>query len=121
MLKLRSILLVHIVASLTASTAVAQTRISVSSNLACAACLIDLRLERTLGAPTDPVSPIRFETNVVRDSYGRFYLAPTNHYALVAVYDSLGNFLRTIGRPGQRPGEFTFVSRVEVTPGDTLL
>ncbi|MEX2402706.1 MAG: 6-bladed beta-propeller, partial [Balneolales bacterium] len=35
-------------------------------------------------------------------------------------FDSDGNFIRTIGREGRGPGEFTDIRHVLIAPGDTL-
>ena len=60
----------------------------------------------TLGSAEGTISPGDFQTGVTRDSRGRYYLAPTVDLAVMAVYDSNGRFLQTIGRQGQGPGEY---------------
>ena len=45
----------------------------------------------------------------VRDDSGRTYVA-SGSYTDIKVYDSEGRFLNRIGRKGEGPGEFTFIS-----------
>jgi hypothetical protein len=54
------------------------------------------------------------------DSRGRIYVADW-FAARVAVLDSTGALLRTIGRKGLGPGEFRSLRGVQLLPGDTLL
>lgn len=54
------------------------------------------------------------------DSKGQIYVAdwPSKY---VRVLSPNGDLLRTIGRSGKGPGEFAYVSNVQILPGDSLL
>jgi hypothetical protein len=97
-----------------------QTITVVPSTIACGACRIELVKKVTLGSPTDTVSPSDFQTGVVRDSRGRYYVVPAAGLTTIAVYDSAGRFLRTIGRSGRGPGEYGFIINAEVVEGDSI-
>jgi len=57
-----------------------------------------------------------------RDSRGRYFTNSISEPGVVAVWDSTGTFARTIGRPGEGPGEFSrSVVQPWVTTGDTLV
>ena len=93
----------------------------VTSTVTCRTCRIELTNRLTLGAPTDTISPSDFQTGVVRDSRGRYYIVPADGLTSIAVYDSAGRFLRTIGRSGSGPGEYSFIINAEVIAGDSIL
>jgi hypothetical protein len=84
-------------------------------------CGVGLVRSLSLGSSADEVSPTPFQVGVTRDSRGRLYVAPTADLATFAVYDSTGKLLRVIGREGAGPGEYGFIMRVEVIPGDSLV
>lgn len=58
--------------------------------------------------------------DIAVDSNGNIYAADRkeNH---IKVFDRNGRHVRTIGRPGQGPGEFDLVSRIQITPQDELM
>jgi hypothetical protein len=53
------------------------------------------------------------------DSRGRYFL--TGKDRKVLVFDSLGRFIRVLGREGRGPGEFIQPPRVLIGKGDTIL
>ena len=57
---------------------------------------------------------------VVRDSRGRFIVAPLADHASFAIFDSSGRFVRTVGRKGHGPGEYGFLV-VARTKGDSIV
>jgi hypothetical protein len=58
--------------------------------------------------------------SAVKDSRGRFFVAPMYEPGQIAVFDADGRFLRTIGHKGGGPGEFEEIRRLHVGPGDSL-
>ncbi len=97
-----------------------QPTIAIGTTVSCRSCRIELERVVTLGSPGDTVSPTDFQTSVSRDSRGRYHLAPTSDLATMAVYDSTGRLLRTLGRGGQGPGEYNFIVRADVGPADSV-
>jgi hypothetical protein len=59
-------------------------------------------------------------TGVDVDSHGRVYAADWSA-SRVAVLDSTGRLLETVGRKGLGPGEFRSMRGLQVLPGDSLL
>lgn len=59
-------------------------------------------------------------TGVDVDSHGRVYVADW-FAARVAVLDSMGRLLETVGRKGLGPAEFRSMRGLQVLPGDSLL
>lgn len=59
----------------------------------------------TLGSPDDPVA-LNFIVGVTRTVDGLFTVEATFDPGLIAVYDSTGDFVKTIGREGRGPHEF---------------
>jgi hypothetical protein len=86
----------------------------------CPGCEIRLVHVATIGAETDLDSPSQVFTPAI-DSGGRIFVAPLTDLGTVGVYDATGRFLRTLGRPGEGPGEFRYAWNVMVLPGDTIL
>jgi hypothetical protein len=72
---------------------------------------------------TLPLPPDHAFTPNVREIHvspaGRLYVYDQQVYTSLFVYDSRGNFLRKIGRPGKGPGEFRLISTFGFA-GDTL-
>ena len=93
----------------------------ISSTVTCGTCRIELVNRVTLGSPSDTISPTDFQTGVVRDSRGRYYIVPVDGLTSIAVYDSTGRFLRTIGRNGSGPGEYGYLINAEIIAGDSIL
>jgi hypothetical protein len=90
------------------------TPISIRHSVACRECRVEFTKLATLGKPTDSVL-ISGSFTLDRDSRGRFYTS--SDYSQVIVYDAHGNFLRTIGRPGDGPGELGRVSELIARAG----
>jgi len=63
------------------------------------------------GDPNDAPSYFPKGGNLSVDSSGNFYVSDMGSIR-VAMFDKLGKFVRTIGRAGQGPGEFTFPLQV---------
>lgn len=74
------------------------------------------RLEKVvtlLPDPNHPASYLHNPTGIAADDFGRFYVID-GLGCTVAVYDSAGTFLHTIGRPGGGPGEFDYLAFIGI-------
>ncbi len=78
-------------------------RIEISPRPACGDCRIELTKIATLGNPNDSAL-LTTRSQPLRDSRGRYYAWSATR-GQVAVYDSSGRFMRTIGRLGDGPNE----------------
>ena len=97
----------------------AQSVVTIPGTPSCAVCRIVMDSLFTLGSATDSVRPTSFGS-VQRDSRGRFY-AITDDQRVVAVFDSRGTLIGTIGRRGPGPGEFpTQLWRVHIGANDSV-
>lgn len=78
--------------------------------------------EETLrvGSIEDPDYQFGNIVGVVADDEGNFYVGDQQARE-VKVYDSTGTYLRTIGRPGEGPGEFGVGMAQMTIVGDTLM
>jgi hypothetical protein len=76
--------------------------------------------ELTIGRGEDKNCQFAELRSVQADSEGRIY-AIDGRECTVKVFDAEGRFLRTIGRKGQGPGEFSAPSRNIITPQDDLV
>ncbi len=104
---------------LAASPAWAQEVIEIGSDRTCEQCSIEFKRVATLGSLGDPVSPTLI-ARVAVDSRGRFFVAPLFDPAVVAMYSEHGEFVKTVGRRGEGPGEFKTIMRAAVGPGDSV-
>ena len=87
----------------------------------CSDCAIRLRLVATIGSPGDSVSP-DYLSPVTRSRRGLYYVGIGSTFGKnrIAVYDSAGRLVRTVGRAGQGPGEFETITHIVVTASDTV-
>jgi hypothetical protein len=74
--------------------------------VSCPSCRVEFTRILTVGSPSDPAT-IASLSALARDGQGR-YFAFSDDSRLI-VYDSNGRFLRTVGRRGEGPGEFSGV------------
>lgn len=81
---------------------------------------IEVRAIATIG--TDGAGPALSRlTSLAMDDAGCFYAAPTYEPGVAAVYGRDGRYLRSFGRRGQGPGEYTSrLMRVRIAPQDTV-
>ncbi len=105
------------IASVTAAQAT--KTVTIPDEIACKECAIVRQHVVRVGRPTDSVLLGRLSV-VARSPRGYFVVAPTATRFQAAVYDSSGVLLRTLGRRGQGPGEFTQISRPVIGPADTV-
>lgn len=68
---------------------------------------------------TDPDQRLLKVRGVVRQSNGELIVANRGSESLLA-YDSLGNYLAEIGRPGEGPGEFAGLAGLGMCAADTI-
>ena len=95
------------IAAILLSSSGARAQLSrVGDEISCSECSIELRDIAVLGRFEDPTSP-KSISEVARTPDGHFFVIPTYMPGVVAEYDGSGGFIRTLGRPGQGPGEFT--------------
>ncbi|HEX9563622.1 MAG TPA: hypothetical protein VF981_06615 [Gemmatimonadaceae bacterium] len=111
--------LVSLLVTLAPLVAGAQELRSTGADTACG-CRIVLQKLAQLGRAEDTIAILGSST-VARDSRGRFYVGGILPYAGVAVFDSAGRHLATMGRAGNGPGELSRVRYVRTIAGDTLL
>lgn len=71
------------------------------------------------GGLSDPEAFVE-ATTLVRDAQGRLYAYPVGDPGEVAIYDSTGAYLRTIGGFGDGPGELRAPAQVAIGPGDSV-
>ena len=100
-------------------TANAQQHASIPAKPLCTSCRIEFEHVARIGSLDGP-DAIGQPQGVVRDSRGRLYLMQSPGSYEIVVFDSTGDFLRTIGNQGEGPGEFKRVTAMWVAPGDTL-
>lgn len=88
----------------------------------CAGCPLSIELEPVVTLGADGAGPLLgTQTRVVRSSSGHYIAAPTYDPGVIAVYDAEGQFVRTIGRIGDGPGEFREIVDLTIAEGDTLV
>jgi hypothetical protein len=107
---------------LTGTLAAAQEpdrRVSVRSTPECHECAVELTKVVSLGLPSDSVLLHPSIGAPVRDSRNRYFAIAFDR-ASIAIYDSMGKLVRTVGRRGAGPGEFTNIRELVIGPGDTL-
>jgi hypothetical protein len=66
-----------------------------------------------------PASPVFGVSGLVRLSDGRIVVADRGPRLLI--FDATGRYIRTLGRKGGGPGEFSGISRIQLLPNDTVL
>ena len=83
-------------------------------DLACPGCVISLDTVLTLGGMDGPgLGAIDMASRIAVDRLGRI-LVSVYRQPEIAVFDSVGTFIRTVGGAGEGPGEYQFLSHVNV-------
>jgi hypothetical protein len=102
------------------SSSDAQGVAEIPSTPTCPGCRIELTKVATIGGPNDSLlfEPRKSISTLQVDRYGRLLVA--FHRGVIAVYDSTGRWLRTVGRVGSGPGEIDDPMTISLSPGDTL-
>ena len=101
------------------ATAQGSKTVTIPDDVACKGCVLERRHVVRLGRATDSVLLGRLSV-VAPSPRGYFVVAPTATLWQAAVYDSSGALVRTLGRRGQGPGEFTRIYRPIIGSGDTV-
>lgn len=113
-------ILALLVVLLAGRAVVAQDAVVVSgARPECSTCKLVLERISVLRMPETEaalVSPFNF----ARDSRSNVYFADPFGEIGVRVFDRAGRFLRTVGRRGQGPGEFSVIHGLAIGPGDSL-
>lgn len=100
----------------TAMSLRAQKPERVSGEVTCAECVIALDTVLTIGGLDGPgVEHVSMFSGVAVDKRGRILVWEAAE-AEIAVFDSTGTYLRTIGGRGEGPGEYRSISYVGVGP-----
>ncbi|HEX6939220.1 MAG TPA: 6-bladed beta-propeller [Longimicrobiales bacterium] len=98
----------------------AQSDVRIAPEPLCKRCSVDLELVATLGSVDGPGALSGPIASIAVDSKGRFYVADYLQSYQILVYEPNGDFLGTIGRRGDGPGEYRHVVSVHIGDGDTL-
>ena len=91
----------------------------VASTPSCQRCNWEVSKLVRIGRASDSVVPIR-GSQLLRTSKGEYLVAPVSTLGAIAVYDSSGRLLRTIGRRGPGPGEFGDITGLFLGAGDSV-
>lgn len=95
----------------------AQDTVTVAADdIICGDCVITLDTVVTIGGLDGPgLEVLRSTSEVAVDRLGRILISEgrVSHFS---VFDSTGTFLRTVGRSGQGPGEYSFISHINAGP-----
>ena len=96
----------------TAPSPRAQEPEKVSGEVTCAECVITLDTLVTIGGLDGPgLDVISMFSTCAVDRRGRILVSGE---AEISVFDSTGRYLRTVGRKGEGPGEYQFISHIAV-------
>jgi len=88
----------------------------VSGEVTCGDCFITLDTVVTIGGLDGPgLEVVTLLSHVAVDRRGRFLISESGQ-AGISVFDSTGTFLRTVGRQGEGPGEYTAVRHIGAGP-----
>lgn len=96
-------------------TANAQQRVSIPTKPLCTSCRIEFEHVARIGSFDGP-DAIGQPQGMVRDSRGRLYLMQSPGSYQIVVFDSTGDFLRTIGRLGEGPASSNASRRCGLRP-----
>lgn len=80
-----------------------------------------LEEELSIGAAEGPVESMFLDAReVVVDNKERIFVSDRRGLH-IKVFDKFGNYIKTIGRKGQGPGEFSQISSIQITPRNELM
>ncbi len=100
-------------------TGASQQISTVPAEVTCPSCKIRLVRVRTLD-PASSYGGLKSGSQVVRNSRGFYYAAPTHDPGKIAVFDPSGRYLGSLGERGLGPGELPEVRRIFIGPGDSV-
>ena len=109
--------LTPVVAHALALSLSAQDTVTVAADeVICGDCTITLDTVVTIGGLDGPgLEILRSTSEIAVDRQGRI-LITEGRVPQVYVFDATGSFLRTVGRAGEGPGEYAFISHVNAGP-----
>ena len=95
----------------------AQDPVRVSSDVVCAECVITIDTVLTLGGlDGEGVEAIAYYSDIAVDARERILITNVFHQRIY-VFDMAGRFLRTVGRRGEGPGEYSMmISHINAGP-----
>ena len=94
----------------------AQEAVQVSGAVSCADCVITLDTIVTIGGLDGPgLHVVTQVSHIAVDRHGLILITESGQ-SEISVFDSTGKFLRTVGRPGEGPGEYRSISHLGVGP-----
>ena len=100
------------VAHCTTISAWAQDTVSVSGEVSCRDCVIALDTVVVIGGVDGPgLHVVTHLSRVAVDSRGRIVVV-ASQFPELSVFDSTGAFIRTVGRWGEGPGEYQFITHL---------
>ncbi len=94
----------------------AQEPVRVSSKVVCGDCVITIDTVVTLGGLEGDGTEVILYTALVAIGPGDRILVTEPRIPRIFVFDMAGGFLSTVGRGGEGPGEYLFISEVNVGP-----
>lgn len=83
---------------------------------------LELKLDLSIGKKGDKDYTFNNVKDILVDAQGNIYVTDTGHFR-VQIYDNKGQFIRTVGKHGQGPGEFQWfmVLRIDDSTGDLYI
>ena len=94
----------------------AQEPVRVSSDVVCGECVITIDTVLTLGGlDGEGVEAIDITSAIAVDARERILITNLFH-PRIYVFDMAGRFLRTVGRQGEGPGEYSVISHIAAGP-----
>ena len=99
-----------------APSLLAQQPVRVSSAVVCAECVITIDTVVTLGGLEGEGTEVIAFSSAVAIGPGDRILATDFFIPQIFVFDMAGTFLRTVGRRGEGPGEYSLIRHVNVGP-----
>jgi hypothetical protein len=87
---------------------------------ACNPCVLGFERVATLGRSTDSVFARSLWLFVARNSRGEYVVAPVSSPGRIAMYDSTGRLLKTVGRAGAGPGEYQGIRGLLIDRHDSV-
>ncbi len=94
-----------------------QPRVTIRDSITCAACRLTLERVVEIGGTRDSVILTVNTRFIVSPDGARIFAFPTATPGVIAVYGSRGTLIRTMGREGRGPGEFTNVFGATLSDG----
>lgn len=116
-----SIFWLAVASAVTAPQLYGQAPREIQPGPSCPTCEITIQHMTTIGASGSSAVAVSPMTKVAALGDGRYVVAPTYNPGEVVIVDSQGRVVARTERPGRGPGEFVEISRVVVSPTDSVL